>query len=114
MPNPNPYAPVIESLSGTMTPENARNVLAYVYGLPELIQAVSDRLMRDGTAYAEDFPSEPEAALLALSLAGLMARMQGNVQDFGAVFHRVHEADLRRLEEPRHRESAWDYSANRE
>jgi hypothetical protein len=113
MPNPNPYQPVIEALSGTMTPENALRVIAYVHGLPELIQAVSERLTRDGTAYAEDFPSEPEAAEFAVSLGVLMARLQVNIADFGDTFRRVHERDLRRLESPRRREEAWDYGRNR-
>lgn len=112
---PNPYDDVIEALSArTLTPENARRVIDYVMGLPDLIQAAADRLSRDGKAYVEDFPSEPQAGEVAIELGTQMARMQGPVQEFMSVFHRVHERDLRRLEEPRKHEEAWDVASNRE
>lgn len=111
---PNPYGPAIDALGGTITPENARRVMDYVYGLPELIEALSARLKRDGMAYVSDFPSEPQAGEVAVSLGTQMARMEGPVAEFRDVFHRVHERDLKRLEEPRHREEAWDVASNRE
>lgn len=111
---PNPYQDAIEALGGTITTENARRVMDYVYGLPEFITAIAERLTRDGHAYTEDFPSEPQAGEVAISLGQQMQRMHGPVEEFGEVFSRVHDRDLKRLEEPRNQEEKWDVAANRE
>jgi hypothetical protein len=112
---PNPYEDAIEALtSGTLTPDNARRVLDYVHGLPALIEAAASRLSRDGRAYVEDFPSEPEAGEVAIMLGQQMARMHGPVDEFREVFNRVHDPDLKRLDEPRQQEEKWDFARNRE
>lgn len=111
---PNPYADAIEGLSGTSSVENARRVMDYVYGLPALVEAAAERIGRDGNAYVEDFPSRPQAGEVAVALAAQMLRMLGPIEEFREVFHRVHEHDLNRLEEPRPHEEKWDVSRNME
>lgn len=112
---PNPYGDAIDALNaGQLNPENARRVVDYVMGLPELIEAAANRLKRDGQAYCEDFPSSPEAGEVAITLGQQMARMHGPVAEFREVFHRVHDTDLRRLEEPRKHEEKWDYAKNQD
>jgi len=111
---PNPYRNAIDGLSGQIDTTNARRVMDYVYGLPELIEAAAQRLTRDGRAYVEDFPSEPQAGEVAIMLGQQMLRMLGPVEEFREVFNRVHDPDLKRLEEPRQQEEKWDVASNRE
>jgi hypothetical protein len=108
----NPYRPAIEGLAGRISTENARRVMDYVAGLPELIQAASDRLRRDGAAYVDDFPSDARAGEVAVALGVQMAKMHDPVAKFAAVFARVHAKELDRLENPRQQEEKWDVSKN--
>lgn len=111
---PNPYRPAIDALSGQISTENARRVIDYVAGLPELIEAISARLTRDGHAYVDDFPSDPQAGEVAVALGVQMRRIGDLVAAFQEVFRRVHARDLRRIDEPRRFEERWDVMQNRE
>lgn len=110
---PNPYTGAIEALGGRISTENALRVLDYVTGLPDLIEAMSLRLARDGSAYLEDFPSAPAAGQVAVSLADQMRRMHGPIQQFSKVFERVHAKELERIRNPRKGEVKWDVSKNK-
>lgn len=109
----NPYQPAIDGLAGHISTENALQVLDYVGGLPALIEAAANRLMRDGNQYVEDFPSDPRAGEVAMLLAQQMRRMHDPVEKFSAVFERVHRQELQRIREPRQGEEKWDVTNNR-
>jgi hypothetical protein len=108
----NPYRNVIDTLGGTITVENALAALDYVYGLPELVDAIAERLVRDGATYCNEFPTDPRAGEVAQLVGVQMQKMHGPVEKFGAVFERVHEAELARLRNPRPHEEKWDIREN--
>jgi hypothetical protein len=109
---PNPYESAIRAFAdGRISTENALGVIAYINGLPPLVCALAERLVRDGRAFTEDFPSHPACGELAIQLGLDIARsMQGRIGDLQTTFRRVHAADLRRLENPRPQEWKWDVS----
>lgn len=111
---PNPYQAAIDALAGTINPENANRALDYVHGLPELVEAIANRMARDGNTYVMEFPTHPAAGEIAVKLGGQMNRMREPVEKFRDVFYKVHQKELDRLRSPRVNEQAWDVTMNSE
>jgi hypothetical protein len=77
-----------------------------------LVDAIADRLVRDGATYCEEFPTDPRAGEVAQIVGVQMRKMHGPVEKFATVFENVHRAELERLRNPRPNERKWDISEN--
>lgn len=115
-PTASALSPVVDAVQqniGGFEPENALDTQAFLAGLQELYTEVGTALINVADRLASEHPVDAAVIDHIREMGGhTMVLANWGAQTHG-LFRAAHEAELRRLEEPRPREEDWDVANNR-
>ncbi|HET9893643.1 MAG TPA: hypothetical protein VFQ44_01670 [Streptosporangiaceae bacterium] len=97
---------------GAWEPENATDILGFLDALPDVSDAHATALTAVADRLADSTPTSPLVLDHLRELAGTFAGHAEAVREVAEIFRRDHEAELRRLEDPRAGEEMFDVTQN--
>lgn len=110
-----PITPVIEAVNqhlGGFKPENAMDFTEFFKDMPGLFETMAAGIGKATDTLAEQSPIDAAITEEMREYVALLNGLRDKATEVNAMFRRKHEVELRRLEDPRHRERDWDVAAN--
>jgi len=104
----------IEAAATQYDPEGAMQVLRFFETLPAALVSFSNVFKVLAEKADGELPLDPVVADVLGAIHGLLMGAADGAEDIPATFRAVHEADIRRHEEPRPGEDKWDTGNNGE
>jgi hypothetical protein len=109
-----PLAPVNEAITehlGGFQPQSARDMRDFYAELPGTIQTIADALSVQAVRIRHELPLSAETSDYVTELGSMACAMAEVAQETNQAFRRAHATELRRLEDPRAGEAAWNLNA---
>ncbi|MGW9079676.1 hypothetical protein [Streptomyces kronopolitis] len=101
----------MENAARTYEPENSMEILSMVENLPDALTSVANTFRVLAERSDSEFPLEKDIAAAFDEIYGALLRAVDASADLGDLFHRVHEHDISRHEDPRNgpeAEKGWN------
>ncbi|MCW2929881.1 MAG: hypothetical protein JWM19_843 [Actinomycetia bacterium] len=106
-----PIAPITEQMKDGFEgykPESPGDMIDFFKEFPEFFEGAAEALTNLSSRMRDEMPLHPGLADKMSELAATMAGMRDEATDMHRQFTEVHAPDIRRAEEPRQNERAWD------
>jgi hypothetical protein len=91
-------------------PESAADMIDFFADMPKFWEALAGSLGTLGSRMADEMPLHPGLAEQVNEMAGAAAGLRDQAEEMHKQFRAVHEKEIRRIEQPRPGEQAWDVS----
>ncbi|WP_367131409.1 MULTISPECIES: hypothetical protein [Streptomyces] len=89
-------------------------VAAEYWGLPEGLTSTAEAIRQLAVNTAEKYPADAQMADLVSQVYSLIHQAAQKANEVGPLFAKLHEHDLKRLEEPRNNEHMWNILERRQ
>ncbi|WP_449478278.1 hypothetical protein [Streptomyces abikoensis] len=89
-------------------------VAAEYWGLPEGLTSTAEAIRQLAVNTAEKYPADAQMADLVAQVYALIHQASQKAGEVGPLFAKLHEHDLKRLEEPRNNEHMWNILERRQ
>lgn len=107
------HADEMKAAAGAYAPEGMLTFESDLRQLPDALRAIGDSLRIWGQKVEGEFPVDPRVIELVKAAVSIQYKVAAAVEEAPAVFRRIHESDIQRLENPRVGEDKWDVTRNR-
>jgi hypothetical protein len=89
-------------------PGSAPDMIDFFKDMPDFWDSLAGSLGSLAGRMEDEMPLHPSLAEQIREMAGTVAGLRDQAQETNGLFRSHHEAEIRRVEEPRHGEEAWD------
>jgi hypothetical protein len=89
-------------------PESAADMIDFFKEFPDFWEALADSLSGLAGRMQDEMPLHPGLAEQIREMTGAVAGLRDTAAELNGQFRNVHEKEIRRIEEPRPGEEAWD------
>jgi hypothetical protein len=89
-------------------PENINDLTGMFDDLPEFWNQFADGIRTLASRFDDELPVDPAVAEAIREMGATVVGLREHCVEMAALFERAHEAELKRLREPRVNEKMWD------
>jgi hypothetical protein len=102
----------IDTNIGGWQPENAIDLDHFLQDLPQLFDSMSTAFNTVADTLGDQFPVDPSVPEKLREIGAAIGSLDDTASEAHSVHRSAHEAELRRIEEPRPNEQMWDTTEN--
>jgi uncharacterized protein YigA (DUF484 family) len=95
-------------------PENMTDVRDFLSDFPGFFDEFATSLNALADKFENELPVNPAIPEHAREMTSVLSGLADHARELVDMFEKLHEVELRRLDEPREREDMWDQKANQQ